>query len=339
MQDQYGRVIDYLRISVTDRCNLRCKYCMPPEGVRLTSHEELLSLEELFMITKIMSEMGIRKVRFTGGEPLVRRNLENLIARVGQLEGIEQIGITTNGVLLEEKLPALLDAGITGVNVSLDTMDAGKFQEITGVDALDRVLCGIDKAWEAGLKIKINCVPCREWNAEALVRVAGFAADRPIDVRFIELMPIGCGRQYHGIPSSEVLSVLSEEYGQLVPVGGKTGTSGPAQYYESASLRGKIGLISPMSHKFCKDCNRIRLTAEGRLKLCLHYDAGIELKPLLRGEFQEKGLLEEELLEKELRGAIEAAILQKPKAHGFEKLCQGDAVPGTDERRMVQIGG
>lgn len=332
MQDQYGRVIDYLRISVTDRCNLRCKYCMPPEGVSLIAHEELLSLEELFRVTEIMAGLGIRKVRFTGGEPLVRRNLESLIARVGQLEHIEQIGITTNGVLLEQKLPALLSAGITGVNISLDTLDPEVFRKITGTDALKQVLSGIYKATEAGLSVKINCVPCREWNEKEIIRVAGLAAKMPVDIRFIELMPVGCGRQFHGIPSEEVLLRLSQKYGKLEPVfGGQAGglCSGPARYYESASLMGKIGVISPMSHKFCRECNRIRLTAEGRLKLCLHYNTGIELKPLLRAG----------LCDSEIGRTIREAVLQKPKAHDFESLREGGMVPQTDERRMVQIGG
>ena len=329
MQDNFGRVIDYLRISVTDKCNLRCKYCIPPEGVELIPHEELLTLEELARVIGIMSGLGVRSVRFTGGEPLVRKNLEKLIEDVSALEGVENIAITTNGVLLAERLPALLEAGITAVNISLDTLNDKVFQEITGVDACGKVLAAIEQAVAAGICVKINCVPCREWNEKELADVAGLAKRLPVDVRFIELMPVGCGRQFHGIPSKEVLERLQAVYGetQPLPETEKRG-NGPAKYYEFEGFYGKIGLISPMSHKFCGDCNRIRLTAEGRLKLCLHYDRGIELKPLLRGGKTDA----------EIRDAIVNAVREKPKAHDFEHELKEHAAD-ADSRRMVQIGG
>lgn len=329
MQDNFGRVIDYLRISVTDKCNLRCKYCIPPEGVELISHEELLSLEELARIIGIMAKLGVRSVRFTGGEPLVRKNLEKLVADVSAMEGVEDIAITTNGVLLAERLPALLEAGITAVNISLDTLNEEVFREITGVDACGKVLAAIEQSVAAGIRTKINCVPCREWNEKELTDVAGLAKRLPVDVRFIELMPVGCGRQFHGIPSEEVMERLQAVYGQAQPLqeGVRRG-KGPAKYYEFEGFYGKIGFISPMSHKFCGDCNRVRLTAEGRLKLCLHYDRGIELKPLLRGGKTDA----------EIRDAIVYAVREKPEAHDFEHELTEHAAD-ADSRRMVQIGG
>ncbi len=330
MQDRFGRRIDYLRISVTDKCNLRCKYCMPSGGVELIPHEEVLSLEELARVTGIMAGLGIRSVRFTGGEPLVRKNLVSLVKAVHEMENIGEIALTTNGVLLEEQLPGLVEAGMTAVNISLDTVDPGIFREITGVDACGKVLAAIESCAAAGIRVKINCVPCREWNAGRLAEVAALARRLPVDVRFIELMPVGCGRQFHGIPSEEVLEGLVSRYGEARPLpdGVKRG-NGPARYYEFDGFIGKIGFISPMSHRFCGECNRIRLTAEGRLKLCLQYNAGVELKPLLRGGGTDE----------ELRTAILAAVEQKPMHHDFDKM-GGDAdVQDSDNRKMVQIGG
>lgn len=330
MRDNLGRTIDYLRISVTDKCNLRCRYCMPPEGVDLIPHEELLSLEEIGRVVGIMAGLGVRSVRFTGGEPLVRKNLVKLIEDVHGMEGIRDIALTTNGVLLEERLPALLEAGVTAVNISLDTVDPRTFREITGVDACGKVLSAVEKAAASGIRTKINCVPCREWNEGALAEVAELARRLPVDVRFIELMPVGCGRQFHGISSEEVLSALCAAYGTAKPLadGTKRG-NGPASYYEFEGFLGKIGLISPMSHKFCEDCNRVRLTAEGNLKLCLHYDVGVDLKALLR-----RGSSDEEI-----REAILEGVRAKPAAHDFEHLTDDEAAERADSRKMVQIGG
>ncbi|MCM1112622.1 MAG: GTP 3',8-cyclase MoaA [Muribaculum sp.] len=332
MRDDLGRVIDYLRISVTDKCNLRCRYCMPPGGVELIPHGELLSLEEIARVAGIMAGLGVCSVRFTGGEPLVRRNLVKLIEDVHGMEGIQEIALTTNGVLLEEQLPALLAAGVTAVNISLDTVDPRIFREITGVDACGKVLSAIERAAASGIRTKINCVPCREWNAGELTEVAGLARRLPVDVRFIELMPVGCGRQFHGIPTGEVLNVLRAEYGaESNSADGNRRGNGPAEYYEFEGFLGKIGFISPLSHKFCGDCNRVRLTAEGYLKLCLQYPAGVDLKALLRGGSSDEAI----------REAIERSVRAKPASHDFEHAA-GTADGGAempDSRKMVQIGG
>lgn len=330
MTDQLGRTIDYLRISVTDKCNLRCAYCMPRQGVAFVPHEEILSLEEIYRLVRIMAPLGITRVRFTGGEPLVRKNLVKLIGDVGRVPGIRDIAMTTNGVLLAPYLEEMAAAGLRHVNISLDTCDRDNFIRITGSDEYGRVVEAVDRALALGLTVRLNCVPCREFNEAEIERIAAIARDKPVDVRFIELMPIGCGREYHGIPSDEILRRLERVYGACAAVDGQDG-GGPAQYYAFNGFAGKVGLISPLSHKFCGACRRIRLTAEGRLKLCLHYDAGIELKPLLR-----QGCGDEEI-----RARIAEAVWEKPTEHSFESA--GGVMPGSgacvDNRKMVQIGG
>ena len=325
MQDSFGRKIDYLRISVTDKCNLRCQYCMPKEGIRLLEHQELLQLEEIARVVRIMADLGITQIRFTGGEPLVRRNLVKLIMDVHQMEKIQELSMTTNGVLLGEQLEQLMNAGLKSVNISLDTMNAATFFQITGMDAFDKVIRAIEKAVAAGMKVKINCMPCQEWNAEDVAAVAGLACKYPLDVRFIELMPVGCGREFHGLLSQKVLGRLEDVYGKGVQLEEKRG-NGPAIYYDFKGFQGKIGFISPMSHRFCASCNRIRLTAEGQLKMCLDYNSGIELKPLLRSGASDE----------EIKKEILEAVKRKPKGHDFMNTMQRETL---DNRKMVQIGG
>lgn len=323
MKDNLGRNIDYLRISITDKCNLRCKYCMPANGVTLIPHEELLTLEEVYRVASVFADLGIKKIRLTGGEPLVRKNFIWLVEQIHALDGIEEIGMTTNGVLFADKVYDLKKAGLTSVNISLDTRDKETFTEITGVDAYDKVSRAIDDACKAGIHVKINCVPCRELNENSLLQVAEIAQNRPIDVRFIELMPIGCGKDFTGVPSDILLERLQPHFGKAQPFEGKLG-NGPAKYYTFSGFQGKIGFISPLSHSFCSNCNRVRLTAEGRLKLCLHSDRGIELKPLLRS-----GVCDDEI-----RRQIESAVLGKPKEHHFMEQTRH-----ADNRKMFQIGG
>lgn len=382
MRDGLGREIDYLRISVTDKCNLRCKYCMPPEGVKSVPHEEVLTLEEILRLVGIMEQLGIRKVRLTGGEPMVRKNLLWLVEQIHRLPGIEEIAMTTNGTMFAEQAEDYRKAGLTAVNISLDTLDPERFRKITGGyiagkcvtaedmcgnsasqktmckgvklregQGVDSVVHAIDAAIAQNLQVKINCVPCLEMNGEDIESMAGLARDQKIDVRFIELMPIGCGREYTGLSSEEILARLERVYGAACKVERKSGpaadtgeecsggipgavgrnTDGPAEYYHFPGFIGRIGFISPISHKFCKECNRIRLTCEGRLKLCLHYDRGLELKPLLRG-----GASDEEIKER-----ILAALQEKPAEHHFRAQTADKAEANEDEeqRKMVQIGG
>ena len=351
MRDSLGRTIDYLRISVTDKCNLHCKYCMPPQGILPVAHEEILTLEEIFRLVGIMEQLGVRKVRLTGGEPMVRKNLPWLVEQIHGLPGIKEIAMTTNGTLFAPQAERYRRAGLTAVNISLDTLDPERFCSITGFDrsgkasGVESVVHAIDAALEQQLRLKINCVPCVEMNGEDIEEIAALAADRPVDVRFIELMPIGCGKNYTGISSEEILRRLERKYGAAIAIPEKAEVAvpgdvadrcsvrpdGPAKYYQFPGFSGRIGFISPISHKFCKECNRIRLTCEGRLKLCLHYDKGLELKPLLRG-----GASDEEIRER-----ILAAVREKPSEHHFrEKAAGGEAADGAEEqRKMVQIGG
>lgn len=331
MTDNTGRVIDYLRISVTDKCNLRCRYCMPPEGVTSLRHEDILSFEEITRVCKIMARLGIKKVRITGGEPLVRKDICRLIEGLHAIPGIEEIAMTTNATLLAPLAGELKRAGLDRVNISLDALDPLVFAAITGRDALGEVKEGLSAALSVGFGVKINCVPCRELNEGELRRVAAIAQNQPVDVRFIELMPIGCGKQFHGISSGELLKDFSAFFGEPREAPASPG-GGPACYYRFPGFQGRIGFISPISHKFCKSCNRVRLTAEGRFKLCLHYESGIDLRKYLRDGRTEDAQIEEAILE---------AVKNKPAAHHFES--PGEEMhserEAVEERNMNQIGG
>ena len=289
MQDSFGRKIEYLRVSVTDKCNLRCRYCMPQEGITRLAHDDILRLEEWARIIRIMQELGITKVRFTGGEPLVRKNLIQLIKDVHALDGISQIAMTTNGILLGEQAADLREAGLTHVNISLDTLNPEHYNSLTGGCHVDRnpsdgnleaVLRGMRKAQkQAGISVKVNCVLMHQ-TREELLALAELAKDG-VNVRFIELMPIGQGKEKHTLKEAEVKHILSETYGTIRPCVEKLG-SGPAHYRKIDGFEGKIGFISAISHKFCSGCNRVRMTADGFLKPCLQYETGMDLRTLLR---------------------------------------------------------
>ncbi|MCR5488322.1 MAG: GTP 3',8-cyclase MoaA [Lachnospiraceae bacterium] len=323
MKDGYGRELDYLRISLTDKCNLRCGYCMPPAGVPLLSHREILTLEEVFRLSRIFVSLGIKKIRLTGGEPLIRKNLVWLIRMLSGLPGLETIALTTNGSLLCGRVGELKEAGLSRINISIDSLREEVFQRLTGKDLLCDVLQGIREAEEEGLYVKLNCVPIRGINEGELIDIARLSKHGRTDVRFIELMPIGCASKYEGIPSEEIKRRLEEAYGRAEPLTGYE-KAGPAEYYRYPGLAGRIGLISPMSHPFCKDCGRLRLTAEGYLKLCLEKEEGIDLRSPVRGGASDG----------ELREMIMEAVKKKPLGHSF-----GSGALDTDKRRMVQIGG
>lgn len=323
MTDHQQRTVDYLRVSVTDRCNLRCVYCMPPEGIAPVRHDEVLSYEEILRVCGCAAKLGVRKIKLTGGEPLTRKGIDRLIHGLKCTQGIEQVTLTTNGVLLGEQLTALAGAGLDAVNISLDTLDATRFEQITRKQGLAQVLESIDKAIALGLHVKINCLPVRELNSDQLVPLAGFAQSRPVDVRFIELMPIGGGKSLTPIPSSEVRGMLQAAYGALTPYAKKLG-NGPAAYDSVDGFAGHIGFISAVSTGFCAQCNRVRLTSTGFLKLCLHYNKGVELRPLLRG-----GITDEDLTV-----LLRQEIQNKPVHHQF-----GQSGPDDERHSMAQIGG
>ena len=325
MLDKLNRKIDYLRISVIDRCNLRCVYCMPEEGIESIPHDEILTYDEILRICEIVSELGIRKIKITGGEPLVRKDRVNLIRDIKNIDKIEQVTLTTNGILLHEMLDDLYDAGIDAINISLDTLNKDNFKKITRRDGLEKVLMSIDKAYDLGIRVKINCLAIRDFNLRELVEIASFAKDREIDVRFIELMPIGFGKKYTQIDNDEILSILESRFGTFEIVTEKRG-NGPAKYYRNQNMKGCIGFISAISHEFCESCNRIRLTSSGFLKLCLHYNKGIDLKEPIRN-----GISDEDL-----KKLIHDTIWNKPISHKFGHASEEQDI---ELKNMVQIGG
>ena len=325
MLDKLNRKIDYLRISVIDRCNLRCVYCMPEEGLESIPHEEILTYEEILRICETVSQLGIKKIKITGGEPLVRKDIVNLIRDIKNLDKIEQVTLTTNGILLYGMLDDLYDAGIDAINISLDTLKEDNFKQITRRDGLEKVLMAIDKAYNLGIRVKINCLAIRDFNINELADIANFAKDREIDVRFIELMPIGFGKKYTQIDNDEILSILESNFGTFEPVTEKRG-NGPAKYYKNKDMKGCIGFISAISHEFCESCNRIRLTSNGFLKLCLHYNKGIDLKAPIRS-----GISDEDL-----KVLIHDTIWNKPLSHKFGHT---NGEKDIEVKNMVQIGG
>lgn len=324
MTDQYGRRIHYLRISVTDRCDLRCRYCMPAEGVEWLEHRCILTYEQIVRLVRAAAVLGIDAVRLTGGEPLVRRGLDRLVWALKAVEGIRTVTLTTNGVLLAGQLPALRAAGLDGVNLSLDTLDRTQYASITRRDLLPRALEGLEAALNTpGLKVKLNCVPMGE-NDDQLVPLAAMARERAMDVRFIELMPIGLGSTLPRRTQAEVLEKLEGAFGPALPCA-QGGGCGPGRYVTFNGFAGRVGFISAVSHQFCERCNRVRLTAAGFFKTCLQYETGVNLKALLESGADGNALGD----------AMERAIFAKPARHHFSA-----AGTAEDERRsMYQIGG
>jgi cyclic pyranopterin phosphate synthase len=323
ISDSFQRPVNYLRVSVTDRCNLRCTYCMPAEGVRLVSHADLLSYEEIAVVVRAAAEVGISKVRISGGEPLVRAELPNLITMLSRLEGIDDLSLTTNGVLLKRHAAELRESGLRRVNVSLDSLRSETFRRITGYDGLSAVLEGIEEAERVGLQpVKVNVVVMRGLNDDELLDFAARSRDG-WHVRFIELMPIANGgkAQTEFMPADEMLKALSS-LGDLDPCLAPVG-DGPAKYYRFPEARGTVGFITPVSEHFCFKCNRLRLTADGRLLPCLLSDREVDLRPALRA-----GASTEEIGHLVLK-----AIASKPEGH---KMAQG-VMP--NRRSMAQVGG
>ncbi|MEJ8553957.1 GTP 3',8-cyclase MoaA [Tepidibacter sp. Z1-5] len=323
MVDNTGRKIEYLRVSITDRCNLRCIYCMPKDGIELINHDEILTFEELYRIIKSSSSLGISKIRITGGEPLARKGIIEFIRNVKSIQGIEEVSLTTNGILLEEYLDELLKAGLDRINVSVDTLNEELYSKITRNKGLDKVLRGINAALDKGIKrVKINTVIVKEINNEEIMDFVELIEKIPVDVRFIELMPIGEGKKYTQVSNDEVKNIILKNR-ELIPFFNVKG-SGPATYFKTKSSKGSIGFISPISHEFCSQCNRIRITPEGFLKLCLHWNDGVDLKKYLRNEVSDE----------ELNNIIYKAIKQKPYRHEFKSQNKN-----SDCRNMSQIGG
>lgn len=320
MKDSFGREIDYMRISVTDRCNLRCRYCMPEEGIVKVDRSEILSCEEIIEVCRAATELGIVKFKITGGEPLVRGDVVSIIRGIKALPLTEQVTLTTNGQKLAERIDDLADAGIDGINISLDTLRADRYEEITRGGSLEKVLDAIGLCTEKGIRTRLNCLVQKGFNEDEITALAAFAFERGIDIRFIEMMPIGIAEADNGMSNREVLQILRAEYPALAADDAKRG-NGPAVYYSMPGVRGSVGFISAMHDLFCGSCNRIRLTSMGYIKPCLCYEDGVFIRPYLsRGE-------------EAIMDALKRAVRSKPERHHFGIKSE------VDHHSMAQIGG
>jgi cyclic pyranopterin phosphate synthase len=326
LTDGYARTIDYLRISVTDRCNLRCRYCMPEEGIPSVSHDRIMRYDEITLLVKAAASLGFTKVRLTGGEPLVRKGLTDLVESLAAIDGISDLSLTTNGVLLAEQAVRLKKAGIGRINISLDTLNRGRFYEITRRDLFDRVTAGIDAALTAGMNpVKINVVVMRGVNDDEIMDFALLTKDRPLSVRFIEFMPTAAQNGWEPakvVPFKEVLSRIEKRYTIEDTV--DTRGAGPSTDLAIEGFAGTIGFISPVSRHFCDRCNRLRVTADGKIRGCLFSDDESLILPILR---QRRPI-------GEIADFLRNAVLKKPRSHTINderfKSCQ---------RPMSAIGG
>ncbi len=325
--DGFGRVHTDLRISVTDRCNIRCFYCMPAEQVRFRPRRELLTFEEIARFTRIMAQLGVNKLRLTGGEPLVRNNLERLVEQLVVIPGIREVALTTNGVLLAEQAPRLKAAGLHRLNISLDAMDPAKFAEITRRDEFDRVLAGIAAAQQAGFRhTKINAVAIRGLTESEVVPLARFCLEHDLELRFIEYMPLDADGRWQNdqvLSGEEIRRQIEEALGQLVPIE-PDDPSQPAVDYRFAGGPGRMGFINPVTQSFCHRCNRLRITAEGKLRNCLFSIEEWDVRALLRGGADDDQVAE----------LVHQGVAAKRAAHGINT---DDFV--KPERAMFQIGG
>lgn len=319
MRDSHGRNINYLRVSVTDRCNLRCIYCMPEQGIKSLSHKDILHFEDTLKIVKAATTLGINKIRYTGGEPLVMKDIDKLIYETSKLPGIDDISMTTNGILLADMAEDLKKAGLKRVNISLDTLDSEKFKRITRIGDLDKVLKSIDKCLTIGLEpVKINTVLMRGFNDTEFEDFLNLTREMPVEIRFIELMPIGEGVRFYEKNKISVKEML-DLHPELIRI--ESEKSSTAELYKLPGSKGKIGFINPISCKFCSDCNKIRLTSTGTIKPCLHSKEEINLRKYLNNQEQ-------------LTDALKSAIFNKPNEHHLEEESASRSV-----KSMSQIGG
>eukprot|EP01133_Synstelium_polycarpum_P015603 gene15603-18538_t len=312
LTDTFGRHHTYLRISLTERCNLRCQYCMPEEGVPLQSADKILTNEEIIRLSRLFVSAGIDKIRFTGGEPLVRKDVEPLMEEIGKLEGLKTLAITTNGILLNRKLDRLHKAGVNLLNISLDTLDANKFTVITRRLGWDRVMAAIEKSLQLGYRpVKINCVVMRDINDYEINDFVEMTRDKPIEVRFIEYMPFDGNRwsDKKFVSYKEMLGIIATKYG-AVDKCVEDHPNNTSKTYQIPGFQGKIGFITSMSEHFCNSCNRLRITADGNLKVCLFGNSEVSLRDLMRVGSSDQDLLR----------VINAAVLKKKASHAGSML-------------------
>jgi cyclic pyranopterin phosphate synthase len=324
LRDQFGRSIEYLRISVTDRCNFRCVYCMPLEGLEWLPKSDILSYEEITAVVRQLAPLGLRRLRITGGEPTIRPDLDRLVAMLKAVPGVEDIALSTNGVRLPAMAQALVAAGLDRVNISIDSLRPERIRQIARRDLKFDPIASLRSAIDAGLDpVKFNMVVMRGINDDEIGDFARLAVDHALHVRFIELMPVGemAGLTFeHVVPSAEVLERAAAAVGPLEPAAGPARGNGPARYYRTAGGAGTIGVITPMSHTYCDTCNRVRLTADGRLRTCLYGDHEVNLRdPLRAGEA--------------LGPLFERALAAKPREHHLLQLKVGGL------KALSQVGG
>lgn len=326
LTDRFGRMHWYLRVSVTERCNIRCQYCMPEEGVPLFQKTEILTFEEISTLVSWFAESGVRKIRFTGGEPTIRKNLNQLVSMINQIPGIETIAITTNGILLKEQLPDLVKAGMTQFNISLDTLSREKFKKISLRDDFDRVMESIDFALNfPGIEVKINSVAMKHVNDDELVQMIDYFKSFPIELRFIEFMPFAGNHWNHDkfISLAEQKSMIEPQF-KLNNLGYSDFGTGTSHRYSLEGFPLVVGFISSMTDQFCSTCSRIRLTADGMFKSCLFENSELDLKQPLRN-----GISKDDMMK-----LIYNKIIQKNESHGGM-----DSIASLPGRPMVSIGG
>ena len=307
--DKFGRTVDYVRLSVTDRCDFRCVYCMT-EDMTFLPRKQILSLEEIYQIALAFTELGVKKIRLTGGEPMVRSDVMSLIGKLGSLPGLEELLLTTNGAQLDKYALPLKEAGLSRINISIDSLDAERFRRISRVGKLEKVLAGIDAAREAGFdRIKLNSVIMRGYNEDEVIPLTDYALSRDIDIAFIEEMPLGeasdHSREETTCSNEWVRGQIEQKY-RLINSTAKT--AGPSRYVQVVGKKSRIGFISPVSHNFCEDCNRVRVTVEGRLLLCLGNEHSVDLREVLRGSTS---------THEDLKEAIIKSMDLKPERHYF----------------------
>lgn len=324
LTDSFGRAIDYLRISVTDRCNFQCVYCLPPEGIGCLAREELLTFEEIARVARIFLELGGKKLRITGGEPLVRRNLPDLVALLSPLSGLKELALTTNGFFLKELALPLKEAGLQKVNISLDSVSPSRFSTLTGCNQFEKVWSGVEAALTSGLETKINVVVLKGISEEEITAFGEMAKKLPVTVRFIEFMPL-CGTGWHPewmLPLREVRKCLKENF-ECLPVLPRG--SDVAEIYRIQGGKGAVGFIASMTEPFCDRCSRLRLTSAGKLRPCLFSNLEVDLKPSLRGGWPDAQIM----------AVLSEALRLKPAGHGITlPLRDGSELP-----RIRFVGG
>ena len=323
MIDFFGRTIDYARISITDRCNLNCIYCMPKDKkINFLENNKIMSVSDIYTISKLLSNIGISKIKITGGEPLVRDDIKDIIKRINSIENIKNITITTNGVLLHKYIDFLYSNSVKDINISLDSLNPQKYNDITNFK-LNKILDTISSLkFYKDLNIKINVVPINLQNDD-IVELVEFSQVNNIKLRFIELMPIGCGNKFEFISNERIIHILNNIYGNSL-LSNKIHGNGPAKYFSFDKLNTDIGFISAMSHNFCNTCNRVRITCDGKLKPCINFNDTLDIKNMIADKI-DYNIIENKILE---------SIYNKPKKHSF--LIN---VENTDNRKMYQIGG